>query len=284
MSEYNSIRMVSKLFKCTSCLKKFKNLVHIQETISKCPNCGNDICCEIINSEFNKETINKNQNNPDLNSSSQSNNSSQSYNYDNNSYFRNNNNSGYLEDNFFFIATPSFSNNSSDNNLGFVIYGRSERNNENSLNEDMTFGLDIYTLLNYILYRRIATMNIMMDIQNNRNPPVEQNIIDKLKHFKMSKAYCKKSEKENLVEFPKCTICLNEITEDMEVILLPCEHIFHSKCITLWLKIHNTCPLCRFELPNNIKDFELYQRNHQNDYNLNQFNNSQNIGIFEDVD
>lgn len=47
----------------------------------------------------------------------------------------------------------------------------------------------------------------------------------------------------------KCTICLDSFKTNEEVCVLYCNHMFHKKCIMPWLKKHNTCPICRFELP-----------------------------------
>ncbi|KAK7286901.1 hypothetical protein RJT34_22245 [Clitoria ternatea] len=44
-----------------------------------------------------------------------------------------------------------------------------------------------------------------------------------------------------------CSICLGVFPNGSKAIRLPkpCSHIFHQQCITTWLNIKNTCPLCR---------------------------------------
>jgi hypothetical protein len=46
-----------------------------------------------------------------------------------------------------------------------------------------------------------------------------------------------------------CAVCLEELEEGAEVIVLPCKHGFHTNCLTPWLKMHSECPYCRFKLP-----------------------------------
>jgi len=54
----------------------------------------------------------------------------------------------------------------------------------------------------------------------------------------------------------ECAVCKVEYEEGEECIVMPCEHIFHGECIKTWLKMHNTCPICRWELPTDDKEYE----------------------------
>ena len=55
-----------------------------------------------------------------------------------------------------------------------------------------------------------------------------------------------------------CSVCLGSFSDrgpvgdgkdEEEVLQLPCGHCFHGGCIRPWLREHNTCPVCRDELP-----------------------------------
>lgn len=46
-----------------------------------------------------------------------------------------------------------------------------------------------------------------------------------------------------------CVICMNPYRANNVVTQLPCHHAFHQHCINIWLQNHNTCPMCRSEVP-----------------------------------
>lgn len=52
----------------------------------------------------------------------------------------------------------------------------------------------------------------------------------------------------------QCAVCQEDKFEvNEEVKQMPCEHIFHANCIIPWLELHNSCPLCRYQLPTQQK-------------------------------
>ena len=160
-----------------------------------------------------------------------------------------------------------------ENHINFLI----ERSISGEIYDNIISDIDnsfISHLLNtglsdFVIVSRINFQNE----EENKCVKVEQSIIEKLKHFKMDKKQCKQKENGEM-EFPKCIICLLEINEGIDSILLPCEHIYHEKCIIQWFKTHNTCPLCRFE----ITDEKFKNDSCENDINQN------NQIIFEDID
>lgn len=48
---------------------------------------------------------------------------------------------------------------------------------------------------------------------------------------------------ESLYEIPNCTICLNELSDDLTN--LNCGHVFHMTCITQHFQYRPTCPNCQ---------------------------------------
>ncbi|XP_031386366.1 E3 ubiquitin-protein ligase MPSR1 isoform X1 [Punica granatum] len=46
---------------------------------------------------------------------------------------------------------------------------------------------------------------------------------------------------------PCCVICLEEWGEWARE--MPCQHRFHGDCIEKWLRIHGSCPVCRYRMP-----------------------------------
>ncbi|KFQ64416.1 E3 ubiquitin-protein ligase Praja-2, partial [Phaethon lepturus] len=45
-----------------------------------------------------------------------------------------------------------------------------------------------------------------------------------------------------------CTICCSDYVKDEIITQLPCRHLFHKPCVTLWLQKSGTCPICRHVL------------------------------------
>ena len=263
MTEINSTRMLSKLFKCPSCNKNFKNLVQFHISNSKCPFCHHEQCSEIINNYSNQEIRNENNNSTNNNS----NNTNRRSNY-----------------NIYNTNISEIHNNEIE---GIIVRARIDinRNNEEESSNDNVINNIADNIISNILGLTESFVIInRVPFQNDINPPVEQNVIDKLKHFKMEQKYYKKQDQEDKIEFPKCTICLMEISEGMDCISMPCEHFFHDKCVTQWLKIHNTCPLCRFELSDNNLESQD-EIGQQIERNLHQIINN-NLGrtTSEDVD
>lgn len=62
----------------------------------------------------------------------------------------------------------------------------------------------------------------------------------------------------------ECSVCMDDVTIDDEVVVLPCKHWFHEQCASIWLKEHNTCPICRKGIEGNAEGSSSGQSQSQN--------------------
>ncbi|XVE84910.1 hypothetical protein DITRI_Ditri17bG0049400 [Diplodiscus trichospermus] len=59
--------------------------------------------------------------------------------------------------------------------------------------------------------------------------------------------------KEKDEDGKRCAICLEDFEAREQVMLTPCDHMFHEECILPWVKSHGQCPVCRFVLSDRIR-------------------------------
>jgi E3 ubiquitin-protein ligase RNF115/126 len=80
------------------------------------------------------------------------------------------------------------------------------------------------------------------DPNNYGNPPTSESALKTLKDIKL--------DENNLQEYgdKECSVCKENYILNDTISKLPCEHLFHNECSVTWLKMHNTCPVCRKEL------------------------------------
>ncbi|CAP70313.1 uncharacterized protein PODANS_3_3960 [Podospora anserina S mat+] len=91
---------------------------------------------------------------------------------------------------------------------------------------------------------RIITQLMENSPQTNAAPPASETAIASLERKKVDAELLGPEGKA------ECTICIDEFKMGDEVTVLPCSHWYHGECVVLWLKEHNTCPICRKPIEN----------------------------------
>ncbi|KAL2020524.1 hypothetical protein VTK56DRAFT_8324 [Thermocarpiscus australiensis] len=89
-------------------------------------------------------------------------------------------------------------------------------------------------------FDRVMTQ-LREQMQPGGAPPASQAAIDKLQTRELDDALlggCADGK-------GKCVICVDDMVRGDHAAVLPCSHFFHGDCVTPWLKLHNTCPVCR---------------------------------------
>lgn len=120
-------------------------------------------------------------------------------------------------------------------------------------------------------------LNLIMTFEQNirGHPPASDNAINNLEKVKVGQ--------DNLEQFKdvECNICLTNFAIGDTVTKLHCSHEFHDNCIIHWLKMHNTCPVCRSELESNDPNYENRKNAHREtlrNFHSSNNNNNNNSG------
>lgn len=72
-------------------------------------------------------------------------------------------------------------------------------------------------------------------------PPASRSSIDAMPTVKITRRH--------LHSDSHCPVCKDQFELGSEARQMPCNHLYHSDCIIPWLVQHNSCPVCRQELP-----------------------------------
>ena len=109
--------------------------------------------------------------------------------------------------------------------------------------------------------QRTGNRNSIHNNRNNVEPTQEE--LEKMGKMKKIKQLIERdlvpqyySKELDDKEYNGCTICLKKFRDNIsKIIILPCNHIFHYKCLYDWLinNQHWKCPICNFDLTENVK-------------------------------
>jgi len=94
----------------------------------------------------------------------------------------------------------------------------------------------------------------MYQQQHAGPPPTSVNVLNSLKERLITDEEISKQE--------ECPVCQDKFKtgEGIKGICLPCKHLYHTECVMPWLKEHNTCPVCRWELPTDDAAYEQQRK------------------------
>ncbi|KAG7555992.1 Zinc finger RING-type [Arabidopsis suecica] len=119
---------------------------------------------------------------------------------------------------------------------------------ENTLGETANLMQELINGLDMII------PEILEDGGPPRAPPASKEVVEKLPVIIFSEELLKKFGAE-----AECCICKENLVIGDKMQELPCKHTFHPPCLKPWLDEHNSCPICRHELPTDDQKYENWK-------------------------
>ncbi|XP_055802336.1 E3 ubiquitin-protein ligase RING1-like [Solanum dulcamara] len=89
-------------------------------------------------------------------------------------------------------------------------------------------------------------------------PPASKSAVEGLPSIKVDEELMRS-------ELAQCAVCKDDFEMGLDVKQMPCKHVYHKDCIVPWLELHNSCPVCRYELPTDDSEYENRQRDNDGD-------------------
>ncbi|KAE9467041.1 hypothetical protein C3L33_01051, partial [Rhododendron williamsianum] len=83
-------------------------------------------------------------------------------------------------------------------------------------------------------------------------PPASKSAVEALPSINISDQLLASDSSDS-----QCAVCKDTFQVGEEAKQMPCKHLYHSDCILPWLEMHNSCPVCRYELPTDDPDYEM---------------------------
>uniref|UniRef100_H2YPU2 RING-type E3 ubiquitin transferase n=1 Tax=Ciona savignyi TaxID=51511 RepID=H2YPU2_CIOSA len=87
------------------------------------------------------------------------------------------------------------------------------------------------------LERISAVLRLVGQLETTGSPPASKRTVENLPIVVIHQS--------NAGDERQCSICMEEFKEHAKATELRCSHVFHVSCITPWLDLHSTCPICR---------------------------------------
>ena len=90
--------------------------------------------------------------------------------------------------------------------------------------------------------------NMQRAQEEGQRRPADTATVNELPVVEVEEKHCKRND-DGKLEMPTCPVCVEELSLGKKAMFMPCGHSFDPDCLMPWLKDHNTCPVCRHELP-----------------------------------
>lgn len=105
-----------------------------------------------------------------------------------------------------------------------------------------------FTLGDYAFGNMDDVLNQLLQVEARSKPRTSEKFIESLKEIEIS------DENDHECVSEGCAVCKDCFEKKQIAHRLPCGHTYHRDCILPWIRKHNTCPVCRHELPSEQAD------------------------------